>query len=58
MDRCAKCSDIVDTDIDCCFYDFTYKINGMGGHCQNCRHEMYEAMTEAEQAEHEKRVYG
>lgn len=56
MDSCKKCGEFVDTDIDCQFYDFTYKVNGMGGHCENCRDDFHEAMTEQQQAEHEKRV--
>lgn len=58
MDRCSQCGEIVDTDFDCSFYDFTYKINGMGGHCENCRDGFMEKMTDAEQAEHERRIYG
>lgn len=59
MDRCTKCSDIVDTDFDCSFYDFDYTTpKGYGGHCEPCRDDIYEAMTEAQQTEHEKRIYG
>lgn len=58
MDRCCTCSDIVDTDFDDCFYDFSYKVDDRGGHCENCRDDLYEKMTETEQALHEKRVYG
>ena len=58
MDRCAACSSLVDTDVDCSFYDFSYKINDMGGHCENCRDNIMQDMTEAQQDEHEKRIYG
>lgn len=58
MDRCAKCSDIVDTDFDTEFYDFAYKINDIGGHCEYCRDKFYEEMSDAEQEAHEKRIYG
>jgi hypothetical protein len=58
MDRCTKCGDIVDTDFDCSFYDFTYTLpKEIGGHCVNCREAMMETMTDAQQAEHEKRVF-
>lgn len=56
MDRCAKCGNIVDTDFDTEFYDFAYKVKDMGGHCESCRDDFQEAMTEGEQQEHEKRV--
>lgn len=58
MDRCTKCADLVDTDFDCEFYDFSYLVNDMGGHCEQCREDIYENLTEFEQIEHEKRTYG
>lgn len=61
MDRCTKCGELVDTDDFPEFYDFAYKVNDMGGYCEDCRNAIYDAMTEAEQAEqaeHEKRTYG
>jgi hypothetical protein len=58
MDRCSKCERLVDTDFDCGFYDFAYKVNDMGGHCEWCRDEFLEAMNDKEQSEHEKRIYG
>lgn len=54
MDCCKKCDAFVDTDLDCQFYDFSYKVNDMGGHCANCRDDFMEQMSEAEQAAHEK----
>ena len=58
MDRCKTCEEIIDTDFDCEFYDFSYLANDMGGHCQSCRDNLYEQMSEAQQADHEKRLYG
>ena len=59
MASCIHCGHFVDTDNEPEFYDFNYKtISGYGGHCENCRDEIYEAMTEAEQAAHEKKIYG
>ena len=64
MDRCTQCSHIVDTDFDTEFYDFAYLTennmgrNGYGGHCESCREAIYNAMTPAQQAEHEKKIYG
>lgn len=58
MDTCKKCGEFVDTDFDCQFYDLAYKVNDMGGHCENCRDDIYENMTDAEQAEHERKTYG
>ncbi len=59
MATCSKCGDLVDTDMDCNFYDFDYKTKtGYCGHCVTCRDEILEAMTDKEHAEHEKRIYG
>ena len=58
MALCSGCSGFVDTDDDPAFYDFTHKTNDFGGHCDSCRDRIYEEMTEAEQAEHERRIYG
>lgn len=59
MDRCTACSELADTDNDDCFYDFSYTTpTGYGGHCENCRDEILEDMTEQQQADHEKRVFG
>lgn len=58
MDRCTTCENITDTDFDCEFYDFSYLVNDMGGHCASCRDNLYENMTELQQADHERRLYG
>jgi hypothetical protein len=59
MDKCTDCGAIVDTDDDCNFYDFDYTTKKKyGGHCESCRDDIYDQMTEAQQAEHEKRIYG
>ena len=59
IDTCTTCGDLVDTDDFPEFYDFSYTIKkGYGGHCESCRDDIYDAMTEAQQAEHEKRTYG
>ncbi len=59
MDRCTTCGHVADTDEDCNFYDFDYTTpKGYGGHCESCREAIYNAMTPAQQAEHEKKIYG
>lgn len=59
MDRCTKCGDPVDTDFDCQFYDFTYTLPKKdGGHCERCRDNITETLTDAELAAHETRLYG
>lgn len=58
LDRCKTCEDIIDTDFDCGFYDFSYKANDMHGHCEKCRDDIYDKLTPAEQDQHERRVYG
>lgn len=59
MATCRVCASFVDTDEEPEFFDFTYTTaNGYGGHCESCRNEIYDAMSEAEQAEHERRTYG
>lgn len=49
LDRCTKCGDVVDTDNHPEFYDFAYKVNDMGGHCENCRDDIYESLTPVQQ---------
>lgn len=39
IDHCTKCSDMVDTDRDCDFYEFTDK-DCPGGYCERCRAEI------------------
>lgn len=58
MDRCVKCSDITDTDMDCQFYDFAYLMDDRGGHCEHCRYDITKNMNDAEIAAHERRTYG
>lgn len=59
MARCSECERLVDTDDDCQFYDFSYRSqSGFEGHCEHCRDDLYTDMTEAQQAEHERRIYG
>lgn len=58
LDRCMRCGDIVDTDIDCQFYDFSYTNNdGYGGHCEDCRDTIYSHMNDAEKTDHERKIY-
>ena len=58
MDRCVKCGDLVDTDDFPEFYDFAYLVDDMGGHCEPCREAIYDKMTDEQQAQHEKKIYG
>lgn len=58
MACCSSCSYISDTDADVEFYNFTYRFDGMGGHCARCRCDMMEKMTDAQIDAHEKRIYG
>jgi hypothetical protein len=59
MARCSECERLVDTDHDCEFYDYSYRTpDGFSGHCESCRDDLFTDMTEQEQREHERRVYG
>jgi hypothetical protein len=59
MARCSVCEEMVDTDEDVNFYDLSYTTkSGYDGHCENCREDIIDRMSNAQQEAYEKQIYG